>query len=142
MDQNSECWEDLFMHLKKWFVRINKSQNIMFKALLTLILTLGLFVPFLFADQGHERGRQSSDRHDQGRGNWHANRHYYHNGVWNRNGWYGWGVQMPVYADGVLVASLPPDSTAVIVSGVPYFYGNGMYFRQMAAGGYAVVSIN
>lgn len=113
----------------------------MFKQILrckaVLIFSLGLVIscPAVFA-QGHQDGRNG-----QGRGMGHGNRHYYHNGNWNRNGWYGWGVPAPVYSDGVLVASLPPGYTSVIVAGNPYFYGNGMYFRQVSSGGFAVVSL-
>ena len=96
-----------------------------------------MFSPAVFA-QSHDNGH--GDRNN-GRGAGHGNRHYYHNGNWNRNGWYGWGSPAPVFSNGVLVASLPPGYTTVLVGGNTYFYGNDMYFRQMPAGGFAVVTI-
>jgi hypothetical protein len=117
------------------------------KTVLMLLISMALFCPGVFA-QGHQEGRNGGNagiinRGDGAhvRGNGHGNRHYYHNGSWNRNGWFGWGVPAPVYSNGVLVASLPPGYTSVIVAGNPYFYGNGMYFRPMSTGGFAVVTL-
>ena len=104
------------------------------KTSLAMLVMIAMFSPAVFA-QNH-RGN--------GRGNYgggHGSRQYYHHGAWNRNGWYGWGVVAPIYSDGVLVSSLPPGYTSVVVAGNPYFYGNGMYFRQMPAGGFAVVTL-
>ena len=116
---------------------------------LMLSLFLSLLCPGVFA-QGHQEGHYSGNAgtinrssEAPGRGaNFHGNRHYYHNGNWNRNGWYGWGVQAPILSDGVLVASLPPGYTAVVINGNPYFYGNNTYFRQMSSGGFVVVTLN
>jgi len=125
-------------------------QILKFKTGLMFSLGLSLFCPGVFA-QGHQEGHysgtagtinRSSDSHSQGRNFGHGGRHYYHNGNWNRNGWYGWGVQAPILSDGVLVASLPPGYTTVVVNGSPYFYGNNTYFRQMSSGGFVVVTLN
>ena len=119
-----------------------------FKTVLMFSLVLSLFCSSSVFAQGHqeERGHGNAgtiNRGSQGhpRSIGHANRHYYHNGNWNRNGWYGWGVPGPVLGDGVLVTSLPPGTTTVLINGNTYFYGNDMYFRQMPAGGFAVVTI-
>jgi hypothetical protein len=122
-------------------------QILSFKTVLMLSISLALFCPGVFA-QGHQDGNNGGNggtinrgSHGQGRNFGHGNRHYYHNGNWNRNGWYGWGVPAPVYSDGVLVTSLPPGYTSVVVAGNPYFYGNGMYFRQVSSGGFVVVTL-
>jgi len=123
-----------------------------FKTALMVAFGFSLFCPGVFA-QGFQQGnhvgqtstinrdfRQSDRGHGQNRG--HGTRHYYHNGSWNRNGWFGWGVPAPIFSDGILVASLPPGYTTVVVSGNTYFYGENTYFKQMPAGGFAVVSLN
>ncbi len=122
-------------------------QILKFKTALMFSLGLTLFCPGVFA-QGHQDGHNGGNAGTinrgsggQGRGNGHGSRHYYHNGNWNRNGWYGWGAPVPVWSDGVLVASLPPGYTTVVVSGNTYYYGNDMYFRQMSAGGFVVVTL-
>jgi hypothetical protein len=107
-------------------------QILRFRTALMLLLGLSLFCPGVFA-QGHNRGNGS-----QRAG--HGTRHYYHNGNWNRNGWYGWGVPAPVFSAGVLVTSLPPGYTTVVVGGNTYYYGENTYFRQ-SAGGFAVVTL-
>ena len=109
-----------------------------YKTVLMFSLAMVLSCPVVFA-QGHQD--EHNRRNGQGRGIGHGNRHYYHNGNWNRNGWYGWGIPAPVYSDGVIVASLPPGYTSVMVGGNPYFYGNGLYFRQVSSGGFAIVSL-
>ena len=123
-----------------------------FRTALMLSLGLALICPGAFA-QGHQERHNGGNNgstlnrgsvdHGQSRGQrgGHGNRHYYHNGNWNRNGWYGWGTSIPVFTDGVLVASLPPGYTTVVVGGNSYFYGNDMYFRQMPSGGFAVVKV-
>jgi len=112
-----------------------------FRTVLMLLLGLSLFCPGVFA-QGHQEGRHGGHNGSTiNRGYGHGSRHYYHNGNWNRNGWYGWGIPGPVYSNGLLVSSLPPDYTAVVVGGNPYFYGNGTYFRQMPSGGFVVVTL-
>ena len=123
-------------------------QILRFKTVLMFSAGLSLLTPGAFA-QGHQDGRNGGHAGTINRGSGgharnggHGNRHYYHNGNWNRNGWFGWGAPAPILADGVMVASLPPGYTTVIVNGSPYFYGNDMYFRQMATGGFAVVTLN
>ena len=126
-----------------------------FKVALMISLGLFLFCPGVFA-QGHQDGHngrnagminRGNESHSGGngphsRGNGSGYRHYYHNGNWNRNGWFGWWAPAPVFTSGVLVASLPPGSTTVVVQGNTYYYGENTYFRQVASGGYAVVTIN
>ena len=118
------------------------------KLVALLLIGMSFICSAVFA-QGHQERRYTNGGNraimnrgsvSQGRSIGQGNRHYYHNGNWNRNGWYGWGVQMPVFSDGVLVASLPPGYTTVVVSGNTYFYGNDMYFRQLSSGGFAVVT--
>ena len=121
-------------------------QVLKFKTALIFSIGLSLLVPCAFAqghNDSHNGGNRSSAAHARGnaRGNGRGSRHYYHNGNWNRNGWFGWGVQAPIYTDGVLVASLPPGYTTVLVGGNTYYYGNDTYFRQMSAGGFAVVTV-
>ena len=119
-------------------------QILRFPTALTFSLCLSLFCPVVFA-QGHQEGRGNAgtiNRGSGGQARGHGTRHYYHNGNWNRNGWYGWGNPGPILSDGVLVSSLPPGYTTVVVSGNPYFYGNGLYFRQTSSGGFAVVTLN
>jgi len=117
-------------------------QILKFRTALMFSLCLSLFCPGVFA-QGHQEGRNGGNAGTINRGsaNGHGSRHYYHNGRWNRNGWYGWGVPAPVFSAGVLVTSLPPGYTTVVVSGSTYYYGENTYFRQMPAGGFAVVTL-
>ena len=110
-------------------------------------LCLSFFCPGVYA-QGHQQGRNGGNAgtinrgsYAQVRSNGHASRHYYHNGSWNRSGWYGWGVKAPVLSNGVLVGALPPGYTMVVVGGDTYYYGENTYFRQMPAGGFAVVTL-
>jgi len=110
-------------------------QILRFKTVLMFSIGLSLFSPSVFA-QGHQDGHNGRNG---GQRMGHGQRHYYHNGNWNRNGWYGWGAPMPVFSDGVLVSSLPPGYTTVVVGSNTYFYGNDTYFRQMPAGGFAVI---
>lgn len=112
-------------------------QILRMRTVLMLLFGLSLSCPGTFAQVVHDNGYGSRGN---GQRMGHGARHYYHNGTWNRNGWYGWGIPGPVYSDGVLVASLPPGYTTVIVGGNSYFYGNDTYFRQMPAGGFAVVT--
>ena len=127
-------------------------QILKFRTALMLSLCLSLFSPGVFA-QGHQEGRNGSNAGtinrnpgSQGRSNGQravrGTRHYYHNGNWNRNGWYGWRGQAPIFSNGVLIASLPPGYTTVVVDGNTYFYGENTYFRQIPAGGFAVVTFN
>jgi len=121
-------------------------QILRFKTALMFSLGLALFSPGAFAqnhDGGHDGGGSHFNRGSGGQVRSYArgSRHYYHNGNWNRNGWYGWGVPGPVYSDGVLVGSLPPGYTTVMVQGNTYYYGNSTYFRQMSSGGFVVVTV-
>ena len=117
------------------------------KSALVIFLGLSMFCPSVFA-QGHQEERNGGNGGTinrgagaQGQNRGHGTRHYYHNGNWNRNGWFGWGVSSPIYSNGILVASLPPGYTTVVVSGNTYYYGNDTYFSQLPAGGYTVVSV-
>ena len=119
-----------------------------FRTALMFSLGLSLFCPGVFA-QGHHEGRNGANAGTINRGsgahsrsNGSGYRHYYHNGNWNRNGWFGWWAPAPVFTAGVLVASLPPGYTTVVVQGNTYYYGENTYFRQMPSGGFAVVTIN
>jgi len=121
------------------------NQIIKLKTSLMLLAVFTLMSPSVFA-QGHQEGHNGGNAGTINRGSGayarsYGHRHYYHNGNWNRNGWYGWGPSFPVLSDGVLVTSLPPGYTTVLVSGTSYFYDNGTYFRQMPTGGFAVVAV-
>lgn len=109
------------------------------------LLGFGLCSSVAFA-QGHQDGRNGNQGTiNRGSGTYNrsnGHRHYYHNGQWNRNGWYGLGTPAPVLSNGVLVTSLPPGYTTVVVSGNTYFYGENTYFRSMPSGGFAVVTLN
>jgi hypothetical protein len=120
-------------------------QILRFKTALMFLLGASLFCPGVFA-QGHQDGRNSGNAGTINRGSGtysrsDGHRHYYHNGNWNRSGWYGWGVPAPVLSNGILVASLPPGYTTVVVGGNTYFYGENTYFTQMPAGGFTVVTV-
>ncbi len=118
-----------------------------FKTVLMFSMGMALLVPRVFA-QGHQEGRNGGnagtinrDSRAQGQSHGRGNRHYYHNGNWNRNGWFGWGIPSPVFSTGVLVASLPPGYTTVVVQGNTYYYGENTYFRQIPSGGFTVVTV-
>lgn len=118
-------------------------QILKLKTALMFSLGLALLTPCVFA-QGHQdkRDDRNAGAINRDSGNQHRTRHYYHNGMWNRNGWFGWGVPAPILSNGVLVASLPPGYTTVIVQGNTYYYGENTYFRPMSSGGFAVVTLN
>jgi len=121
-----------------------------FSSAFIFLMGLSSFCPGAFA-QGHQEGYYEGhagiinggsghDVRSNAQRMGHGTRHYYHNGNWNRNGWFGWGNPEPVFSNGVLIASLPPGYTSVVVSGNTYFYGNNTYFSQLPSGGYVVVS--
>jgi hypothetical protein len=123
-------------------------QIIRFKSALILVFCLTLCLSNAFAQgygNGDNRGNgrqdarvqvsRDSQRHGQG------GRHYYRNGRWYRRGWFGWPVAEPVLYNGVLVDSLPPTYTPVVVQGNTYYYGDNTYFQQLPEGGYTVVSV-
>jgi hypothetical protein len=128
-------------------------QILRFRTALMFSLGLSLFCPGVFA-QGYDAGHDG--RHDGGnyssrdsgaqvrsnvQRNGHGSQHYYNNGRWYRRGWFGWGVPVPVLSSGVLIDSLPPTYTVVVVQGNTYYYGDNTYFRQLPAGGFTVVSV-
>jgi len=68
---------------------------------------------------------------------WHGVRYGTYGGVWYAP--YGASyvvVRPPV---GVVIAGLPAFATAVTIGGLGYWYGNGIYYREYAGGGYEVV---
>jgi len=128
-------------------------QILKFKTALMFALGLSLFCPGVFAqvvhDDGHYGGNNGnySGRDPGSRGrengprNGHGSQHYYNNGRWYRHGWFGWGVPVTVLSAGVLIDSLPSSYTVVVVGGNTYYYGDNTYFRQLPAGGFAVVEV-
>jgi hypothetical protein len=123
-------------------------QILRFKTALMFSLGLSLFCPGVFAqghEDGHDGGNISIRDSGQGRSNGprsgHGSQHYYNNGRWYRHGWFGWGVAVPVLSAGVLIDSLPPSYTVVVIQGNTYYYGDNTYFRQLPAGGFAVVAV-
>jgi hypothetical protein len=68
----------------------------------------------------------------------HGHGHYYYRGGhWYGSGWF-WGGFATALAVGTIVATLPPYSETVYVSGAPYYYYDGYYYRQCPTG-YIVV---
>ncbi|MDD4899047.1 MAG: DUF6515 family protein [Candidatus Omnitrophica bacterium] len=64
--------------------------------------------------------------------------HYsYQGGRWHDTNWF-WGLFGAGLAIGAIVSTLPPRYETVYVRGVPYYYDDGVYFRQHS-GGYIVV---
>ncbi len=123
-------------------------QILRFRSALIFAFSLTLFCSSTFAQGDGNRdnrgnGRQDSrvqvsrdtQRHVQG-----VN-HYYRNGRWYRHGWFGWPIAVSVLSNGVLVDSLPPTYTAVLIQGNTYYYGDNTYFQQLPNGGYSVVSV-
>ena len=66
-------------------------------------------------------------------------RYHYRDGGWYRPGWLWFDIAVAALAVGVIVESLPPRCTTVVVGGVPYYYYDGVYYRLYPAGGYVVV---
>ena len=58
-------------------------------------------------------------------------------GVWYRPSQRGYVVVRPPY--GVVIADRPAFYSLVTIAGIAYFYANGVYYRDHAAGGYEVV---
>jgi len=63
-------------------------------------------------------------------------RYYFYGGVWYRPYGPRFVVVMPPF--GLVVPLLPPYYTTIWVGGIPYYYGNEVYYTQ-TAGGYMVV---
>ena len=130
---------------------LNKILNM--RTTLMLLLGLAMFSPGVFAQDHrdrHDGGRDGGDRgrdpqtqvRSNDRRDGHGSQHYYNNGRWYRRGWFGWDVPVPVLTSGVLIDSLPPAYTVVVVRGNTYYYGDNTYFRQLPEGGFAVVSVS
>lgn len=68
----------------------------------------------------------------------HGGHYYYRGGRWYRHGWLGLDVAVTALTIGALVDSLPPRHRTVVVSGAPYYYYDGIYYRP-CPGGYVVV---
>lgn len=64
--------------------------------------------------------------------------YYYHGGHWYDNGWF-WGWFASSLTIGTIVATLPPYYDTVYVSGSPYYWYDGIYYRRCPSG-YVVVS--
>jgi hypothetical protein len=127
-------------------------QILRFRTALMFSMGLSLFVPGVFAqghDDGHDRGNNGSNfSRDSGtrdrdniQRNGHGSNHYYRNGRWYSHGWFGWEIPVPVLSAGVFIDSLPASYTVVVVQGNTYYYGDNTYFRQLPAGGFAVVTV-
>ena len=124
-------------------------QILRFKTALMFSLGLSLFCPGIYAQEhrdGHNDGNNGrSESREQGRinnpRNGHGSQHYYNNGRWYRHGWFGWGVAVPVLSSGVLIDSLPPTYTVVVVHGNTYYYGDNTYFSPLPTGGFTVVAV-
>ena len=121
-------------------------QNLNFRLVLVLGFCLSLLCSSAFAqgygnrdNRGNGRGAGVRvSRNTQGHVGY---RHYYRNGNWYRHGLFGSEIPVPALYNGVLVDSLPPAYTVVLVSGNTYYYANNTYFQQLPQGGYAVVSV-
>jgi hypothetical protein len=98
---------------------------------LSLILVLAAIDVFAWGGYGY-------------RGNRHHYNHGFYNGYYHGN--YGGGVHWPYWYNynvvspsiGGFVAYLPDGYTTVIVSGTPYYYCAGYYFRPYSSG-YVIV---
>jgi len=94
------------------------------KVLVTIVLLLAFIVSYssnAFAWGGHG-----------GHGHY-----YYRGGRWYDSGWF-WGWFGTGLAIGAIVATLPPYHETVYVSGAPYYYYDGIYYRPCPTG-YIVV---
>jgi len=67
----------------------------------------------------------------------HHEHYSYRGGHWYRNGWL-WGGLATGLVIGAIVASLPPRHETVYVSGAPYYYYDGIYYKPCSSG-YVVV---
>jgi len=70
-------------------------------------------------------------------GGGHGGHYRYHGGGWHDDGWF-WGFFATGLAVGAIVYTLPPRYETVYVSGEPYYYYDGAYYRQSPSG-YIVV---
>lgn len=93
------------------------------KFLIIIILCMTLFVSV-------------QDAFAWGRG--HGDRYYWHEGRWHRQRWFGPDVIITSLTIGALVEGLPFGYRTTIVSGVPYYYYDKVYYRP-CPGGYVVV---
>ena len=69
----------------------------------------------------------------------HHEHYSYRGGHWYRNGWL-WGGLATGLVIGAIVASLPPRHETVYVSGAPYYYYDGIYYKPCSSG-YVVVPV-
>ncbi len=115
-------------------------QVLRFRVVLVILLMMTLFCPGAFA-RGNDRGGNSkADNRGYDRGYNRGDSHYYRDGRWYRHGWFGFDILVSALAIGMLIDSLPPRHTTVIVQGTPYYYSDNYYYTQAPNGGYVVVA--
>ena len=68
---------------------------------------------------------------------WGGVRYSFWDGVWYGPGPYGFVVVRPPF--GIVIDTLPAFRTVVTLGGMPYYYANGIYYRERMEGGYEVV---
>jgi hypothetical protein len=113
-----------------------------FRTVLMLLCGFSLFCAASAFAQGYQDGHNGAQVRSNVQRAGHGSQHYYNNGRWYRRGWFGWGTPVPVLSAGVLIDSLPPSYSVVVVRGNTYYYGDNTYFRQLPEGGFAVVTLN
>ena len=99
------------------------------------------------SDRGdrHDNGRQDSrvearaDDRSVGHNRNQGSRYHYRDGRWYQRGWFGWEFAVAALAIGVLVESLPPRHTTIVVGSDTYYYDDTRYYRQLPEGTYVVV---
>lgn len=67
-------------------------------------------------------------------------RYHYRGGRWHSSsGWFWFDFGVSALTIGAIAETLPPRYTTVVVSGVPYYYYDNVYYRAYPSGGYVVV---
>ena len=128
-------------------------QFLRFKLIMILGFCLAFFNPGAFAQNHDRQDHRGDDREnvqknpgvqDSSHGQRESRRgnHYYHDGRWFSRGWFGLGVPVSVMPAGVIIDSIPPNYTVVVIRGNTYYFGDNMYFSQLPQGGYTVVSVH
>lgn len=97
------------------------------KLWIVVVLILG-FLVFYSSNAFAWGGSHSREHHEH---------YYYRSGHWHDSGWF-WGLFATALVVGTVVATLPPHYETIYVSGSPYYYDEGIYYRQHPSG-YVVV---
>ena len=133
---------------------VMRKKILKFKKMLITLLILALFCPCTFARREERRegeGREERGEHWEERREhrheerYHERRHhrrhryFYRDGRWHRHSWFGFNFIVSALAVGAIVESLPPRHSVIIVRGVPYYYDDRYYYKELPDGDYEVV---